>query len=156
MNLERLHKILANNPNQVIKWQLPNGLQVPHHYHVTEIGKVTKQFLDCGGTERTVETCVLQLWIANDVDHRLETQKLVNIIESAKFISAELQVEVEYESQLSNAENCVEYATIAIYSIDDVVNEDGLIFKLGSKHTNCLAPDKCGLNVLSCCNSGCC
>lgn len=32
-----------------IAFQLPNGDLVPTHFHVTEIGKVTKHFIDCGG-----------------------------------------------------------------------------------------------------------
>jgi hypothetical protein len=31
---------------------LPNGHQVPAHFHVTEVGQVTKHFIDCGGTVR--------------------------------------------------------------------------------------------------------
>jgi len=159
MNVEQLYQILAKNPNQTLRWQLPDGLQVPSHYHVTEIGKVTKRFLDCGGTERTVETCVLQLWVANDTDHRLQTQKLSKIIESARFISGDLPVEVEHESPLLTVvkENkCVDDTTVAIYPVVDVVVDDGLVVRLGTKHTNCLAPEKCGLNVLSCGSSGCC
>lgn len=160
MNVEQLYQILAKNPNQTLRWQLPDGLQVPSHYHVTEIGKVSKRFLDCGGTERTVETCVLQLWVANDTDHRLQTQKLAKIIESARFISGDLLVEVEHESPLITVvkENkCVDDTTVAIYPVVDViVDNDGLIVNLGTKHTNCLAPEKCGLNVLSCGESGCC
>ena len=32
-----------------IAFQLPNGELVPSHFHVTEVGKVTKHFIDCGG-----------------------------------------------------------------------------------------------------------
>ncbi|MGA8855051.1 MAG: DUF6428 family protein, partial [Christiangramia sp.] len=33
-----------------IAFQLPNGQLVPEHFHVTEVGKITKHFIDCGGT----------------------------------------------------------------------------------------------------------
>jgi hypothetical protein len=156
MNVEQLYQILVKNPNQTLRWQLPDGLQVPCHYHVTEVGKVSKRFLDCGGTERTVETCVLQLWVANDTDHRLQTQKLSKIIESAQFISGDLPVEVEHESPLLTVVKENKCTTLATYPVVDVVVDDGLIVKLGTKHANCLAPEKCGLNVLSCGSSGCC
>lgn len=29
-------------------FQLPNGSFVPNHFHVTEVGKVSKHFIDCG------------------------------------------------------------------------------------------------------------
>lgn len=50
---------------------LPNGQHVPSHFHVTEIGKIDKHFIDCGGTERHESVINFQLWNANDYDHRL-------------------------------------------------------------------------------------
>ncbi len=38
-----------------ITFQLPNGELVPNHFHVTEVGKITKNFIDCGGTLRREE-----------------------------------------------------------------------------------------------------
>lgn len=31
---------------------LPEGVQVPAHFHVTEVGMITRHFIDCGGKER--------------------------------------------------------------------------------------------------------
>ena len=31
-----------------LAFELPNGSLVPNHFHVTEVGKVTKHFIDCG------------------------------------------------------------------------------------------------------------
>ena len=57
-----------------IAFQLPNGELVPSHFHVTEVGKVTKHFIDCGGTVRQEEVINFQLWEANDYDHRLHPE----------------------------------------------------------------------------------
>jgi len=35
-----------------INFVLQNGTVVPKHFHVTEVGQVTKRFIDCGGTVR--------------------------------------------------------------------------------------------------------
>ncbi len=35
-----------------IVFQLPNGEFVPPHFHITEVGAVSRHFIDCGGTER--------------------------------------------------------------------------------------------------------
>jgi hypothetical protein len=51
---------------ETIAFQLPNGQLVPNHFHVTEIGKITKNFIDCGGTVRKEEVVNFQLWDAND------------------------------------------------------------------------------------------
>ncbi|WP_081212465.1 DUF6428 family protein [Salegentibacter sediminis] len=115
-----------------IAFQLPNGELVPNHFHVTEIGKVTKHFIDCGGSVRKEEVVNFQLWNANDYDHRLHSEKLMHIIElSQKTLGIEdLEIEVEYQGQ-----------TIEKFGLDF----DGTNFMLTTKHTDCLAKDKCGI-----------
>ena len=46
---------------ETIGFLLPNKNIVPNHFHVTEVGKVTKHFIDCGGTERNEEVISFQL-----------------------------------------------------------------------------------------------
>jgi hypothetical protein len=105
---------------------------VPEHFHVTEVGLITKHFIDCGGTERIEKVANFQLWNANDFDHRLKPQKLLNIIELSerKLGMGDLEVEVEYQSD-----------TIGKYGLDF----DGNRFILTSKVTACLASDACGI-----------
>jgi len=69
------------NTLEQIAFQLPSGKLVPEHFHVTEIGKITKHFIDCGGTIRNEEVVSFQLWNANDYNHRLHPEKLLKIIE---------------------------------------------------------------------------
>ena len=38
---------------ECIGFQLPNGNSVPKHFHVTEVGKVVKDYIDCGGNVRS-------------------------------------------------------------------------------------------------------
>jgi hypothetical protein len=116
-----------------IAFQLPNGDFVPEHFHVTEVGSVTKHFIDCGGTLRTEHYTSFQLWEANDFDHRLAPQKLKGIIElSEKLLSLDdlLPVMVEYQGD-----------TIGLY---DLSVESGY-FRLVNKKTACLAEDQCGI-----------
>jgi hypothetical protein len=115
-----------------VTFLLPNGTAVPKHFHVTEVGQVTKNFIDCGGKIRNERVVNFQLWEANDFDHRLAPQKLLNIIAlSEKALGIEdLEIEVEYQNE-----------TISKYDLDFNGNE----FILIAKHTNCLAQDKCGI-----------
>ena len=55
-----------------VNFSLPNGQMVPIHFHVTEVGIITKKFIDCGGTVREEKVVNFQLWNANDTDHRLK------------------------------------------------------------------------------------
>ncbi|MCP5556327.1 MAG: hypothetical protein H7A55_01120 [Verrucomicrobiaceae bacterium] len=121
---------------------LPDGGLVPSHFHVTEVGHVKKNFIDCGGTRRSIETCLLQTWVANDTDHRLVAGKLEQIFTIAGDVlpSQDLPVEVEYEDDLT-----AQFPVIAHEIIDGA-----LAFHLGWKHTDCLAKEKCLPD------SGCC
>ena len=75
--------------------QLPNGELVLNHFHVTEVGIVSKHFIDCGGTVRKEEKINFQLWEANDYDHRLHPEKLLQIIELSEKTLALPDVEIE-------------------------------------------------------------
>ncbi|MEM6517377.1 MAG: DUF6428 family protein [Bacteroidota bacterium] len=144
---------------EAVSFQLPNGEFVPKHFHVTEVGIIDKKFIDCGGKVREEKVINFQLWYADDHDHRLSAQKLLNIVElSERVLGIEnLSIEVEYQSD-----------TIGKYGL----SFDGRHFVLETKQTDCLARDKCGMptqkpkvevhelaiaNSPSCSpNSGCC
>lgn len=115
-----------------VNFKLPSGAYVPEHFHVTEIGLVTRHFIDCGGTERLEKVVNFQLWDANDYEHRLKPQKLLNIITLAeqKLGIGDLEIEVEYQSE-----------TIGKYGL----HFNGRDFQLVPKHTACLAQDACGI-----------
>src|SRR6056297_831953 len=120
------------NQLETIAFKLPDVTLVPHHFHVTEVSKITKHFIDCGGTVRNEEVVNFQLWNANDYDHRLHPEKLTKIIElSEKVLGMEdLEIEVEYQSE-----------TIGKFGLDF----DGQHFLLTTTQTDCLAKDQCGI-----------
>lgn len=143
---------------ETVNFELQDGTPVPEHFHITEVGVVTKHFIDCGGTVRNEKVANFQLWDANDVEHRLKSSKLLSIIGlSEKLLGMEdLEIEVEYQQ-----------STIGKYDIE----YNGTNFVLISKQTACLAQDQCGIpvekqkvnlaelsNEKSCCTpgGGCC
>lgn len=130
MTLEQIKKHLGTV--QTLTFELQNGTLVPEHFHVTEVGVVTKHYIDCGGTIRIEKVANFQLWDANDYDHRLKPGKLLNIIKlSEEKIGMEnLEIEVEYQSE-----------TIGKYDL----GFNGKNFILLSKKTACLASDSCGI-----------
>lgn len=115
-----------------IVFELPNGELIPKHFHITEIGKVTRHFIDCGGTERKEEVINFQLWNADDYEHRLSSNKLLEIINLAEntLNLSDLEIEVEYQAD-----------TIGKFGLDF----NGTNFLLTNKQTDCLAKDKCGI-----------
>jgi hypothetical protein len=129
MKLSEIKKIL--DTVQTVEFELENGSVVPEHFHVTEIGIVTKHFIDCGGTVRNEKVANFQLWDANDFDHRLKPAKLQKIIALSEKVLGldDFEIEVEYQTD-----------TIGKYEL----GFNGDRFILLSKKTACLAKDNCG------------
>ncbi len=129
MNLSAIKQILPTLEN--VLFELENGNKVPEHFHVTEVGMVTKNFIDCGGVIRSEKVVNFQLWNANDYDHRLKPTKLLNIIRLSeqKLGIEDLEIEVEYQAE-----------TIGKYGLKFKNNT----FILTNKQTDCLAKDNCG------------
>ncbi|PZF74858.1 DUF6428 family protein [Taibaiella soli] len=130
MKISELKSALKNL--SAIVFKLPDGTILPMHFHVTEVGLVTKHFIDCGGTERKETMANFQLWEAGDYDHRLAPQKFLHILNLSSPIlgSDDLEIEVEYQQN-----------TIGKFGLDF----NGCEFLLQSKQTACLAQDACGI-----------
>lgn len=130
MRLSAIKEILPHL-NEVV-FELEDGTLVPHHFHVTEVGQITKNFIDCGGVIRSENVVNFQLWNADDYDHRLKPVKLLNIIQLSeeKLGIEDAEIEVEYQS-----------TTIGKYDLAF----DGTKFILQNKTTACLAQDACGI-----------
>ena len=168
MTIQEFLSSLRGNAELPVVILLPHGSPIPAHFHITEVGHVTRRFIDCGGTRRVQESCLLQTWVHDDVEHRLHAGKLADIFKHAGDIlpHSELPVEVEHE-----------LGAVSQFTVDNTSVHGGkLVLQLGTKHTDCLArgvclPDACTPDAAkparpvtapaaqpSCCDpkSGCC
>ena len=150
MKTSELLNLLAAHRDHQLAMILPDGGRVPAHAHVTEVGRIDRHFIDCGGTVRRSSFCCLQVWVADDVDHRLTAGKLADIIGRAAAIEvSDLEVEIEYEDGFISQFPVVEAR----------LDGSALVLALGTKHTDCLAKELC-LPAESggecCAGSGCC
>lgn len=152
MNVQELKKVLIENKDFQLCIKLPDGDFVPCHFHVTEVGRVKNNFVDCGGVEREKESCLIQVWTAKDFEHRIVAGKLSKILQYAECVlkSDDLPVEIEFGQKQATQ-----------YKLTDIsICEKDLVFVLAGKQTDCLAPDKCGVALpqceVSCCGSSCC
>lgn len=109
-----------------------NGEFVPLHFHITEVGLITKNFIDCGGDVHTDKLANLQIWVANDVHHRLSPNSLLKIIELSNKVLGDEDLEIEVEFQTE---------TIGKYNIE----KQDKNFVLIPKQTDCLAKIKCNI-----------
>ncbi len=137
MTLSEFKTLLQNEGGKHFRLRLPGGAPVPVSFHVTEVGRVNKTFIDCGGVLRESSVCQLQVWVGEDVDHRIEAKKAAVILEKARsFLPDEtIPVEIEYEDKV-----------ISQYTIEGHESRaHSVVLHLAHKHTDCLARELCGL-----------
>ncbi|MEM7656693.1 MAG: DUF6428 family protein [Bacteroidota bacterium] len=130
MKLSTLKALLPKQDSLTIS--LPDGQAVPPHFHLTEMGLTTKHFVDCGGNIRQEQKVNLQLFLAEDYQHRLAPSSLLKIIEKTEHVLdlGDLEIEVEYQQ-----------GTISKFGL---AYQDGQ-FQLTNQSTACLANEACGL-----------
>ena len=136
MLLSELKKVLASGPERALQVRMSDGSTVPESFHVTEVGQVTRTFIDCGGKTHVTTACVLQAWLGSDAAHRLSSRKLAKIFSLAESVIPldAIPVEVEYERGLIS-----QFPVTGVTATEKVVT-----LELGTKHTDCLAKDRCG------------
>jgi len=138
MNITELKAQLRAHPELNVSIRRPDGSLIPAHYHLTEVGHVAKNFVDCGGKFRTSESCVLQTHFGSPRDdgHRLTAGRFAMILDLAKPIlpSEDLMVEIEYDA-----------GVISQSPLESIALSGGTVqLHLGARHTDCLAKEKCG------------
>ena len=135
MTVAALRAALAAAPELPLTVLWPDGDPIEAHFHVTEVGRVQKDFVDCGGTVRRAVSCLLQTWVGEDVAHRITAGKLLKAFDHAAPVlrGEDLPVELEYE-----ACNVVQFSVTAV-----VPEAERLVVQLAGKHTDCLAKELC-------------
>ena len=148
MTVSALKLVLAASPELPLTVLWPDGDPIEAHFHVTEVGRVQKDFVDCGGTVRRMVTCLLQTWVGDDVEHRITAGKLLKAFDHAEPVlaSEDLPVELEYE-----ACNVIQFTVTAVER-----EAERLVVRLGGKHTDCLAKDVCLPSSGRATGGGCC
>ena len=131
MKLSTFKKTLSEL--DTLKFQLPDGHFVPAHFHITEVGNLTRNYIDFGGIVRQENKLSIQLWVASDNNHRLKPDKVLDILKIAEkqFELSNIDVEVEYQQ-----------STIGRFKLAF----DGSVYQLINTHTTCLAQDNCGIS----------
>jgi hypothetical protein len=135
MKLSELKNSLSQHATAHVQFVLPDGTSVPAHAHVTEVARIDKRFIDCGGTLRNDSLCRLQTWFSDDTEHRLKAGKLAKILDKAKSVLGLDDLDVDIEHQAGYI------SQFPLKSIEVLPN--GIILHLTERHTACLAEDKC-------------
>lgn len=97
--MKELTTAIAQHPHTFPRFVLPDGDCIPAHAHVTEIGYVVKNFIDCGGVSGNERKVVLQTHVGKDTEHRLRSDRFSKILEVGSRVlpDEQLEVEVEYD-----------------------------------------------------------
>jgi hypothetical protein len=135
ISISELKAALADAPSLPLTVVWTDGEPIEPHFHVSEVGRVQKDFVDCGGTVRQIVSCLLQTWVGEDLDHRITAGKLLKAFDHAAPVlrGEDLPVELEYETC-----NVVQLVVASIKQ-----EADRFVIQLGSKHTDCLAKELC-------------
>jgi hypothetical protein len=149
MTLHELKLVVQQHPGTFPRFVLPDGEFIPAHAHVTEVGHVAKQFIDCGGVLGNSESILLQAHVGQDTEHRLTSDRFGKILRLGERVlpSDELDVEVEYDC-------CV----VAQYPITEAKRTgQHLDITLAGKRTQCLGAQRRKTEATdSCCASPSC
>ncbi len=154
MDFQTLRRTLDESKVEGLTFAIGRDRTLEPHFHVTEVGRVVKDFVDCGGVRRSVQTCVLQTLVAGDIDHRLTPNKLSKILSLSNNLDIDERSRVEVE---------VQGQTIETYTLDGAdARGNSLVLHLTAKHTACLDMQKCGIPAMpvldqtACGPTGCC
>jgi len=150
MTFHDLENALEANPELFPRFVLPDGEYIPAHAHVTEVGHVVRNFIDCGGLIGKEEKIVLQTHVGDDTDHRLRSDRFAKIMELGNRVipSADLDVDVEYD--------CCVVAQYPIAEARPGGEHLNLILRRG--RTQCRARERRDSETASCCatSTACC
>lgn len=128
-------KSLSENPQSRVEFYLPNGNQVPTHFHITDVGSVFRHFIDCGAQVRNESYVQMQLWLGTDIDHRLNCDTVLKILNHSGAVLEKLpdlqstDVIIEYKDVVPS-----QYPVARIEQTDQVVK-----IHLQASDTQCLA-----------------
>ncbi len=120
---------------ETVAFQLPNGQMVPPHFHITEVGTTTKHFIDCGGDIHEEKRANLQIWVADDYDHRLLPATFLKVIQLSEKVLQGQDLDIEVECQTTD--------TIGKFGLEFANGS----FQLMALHTDCLAKVQCNIPV---------
>ena len=147
ISLGDFRQALAASPQLGLRFRLPTGGLTPIHLHLTEVARVEKRYIDCGGTIRTDISARLQLWAADDTDHRVGCAKALQVLDRGAGLVGATDVPLEVEH---------DFPFLTVFPVVGSVVEGGdRIFLLAAKQADCLAPDVCIPNACKP-GSGCC
>jgi Family of unknown function (DUF6428) len=149
MVYEQLLTALEKSPGTSIKFVLPDASHIPAHAHVTEVGHVAKNYIDCGGVTGKIDSVLLQTHVGSDTDHRLMSERFAKILRLGDRLlpHGNLPIEVEY--------NCCVVSQYPVTAVKRSGDYTDII--LGKKRTQCLAQERAKKNAAnSCCASQSC
>ena len=144
MKLHDLVAALRKSSATFPRFVFPDGDYICAHAHISEVGHVVKNLIDCAGLTGREEKVLLQTHVGNDTDHRLKADRFAQILELGNRVlpHTNLDVEVEYDC-------CVvaQYPIIEIKPAGDHL--DGMLWR---NRTRCRAQERRkNQGALACC-----
>jgi len=148
MTVAEFRAALGSRAGLHLRFRLPTGSLSPVHAHLTEVSRVEKRFIDCGGTVRVQVSARLQVWSADDTDHRVGCAKALEVLGRGQSLLGSDQLPLEVE---------MDFPLLTVFPVlGSTVEDDTLVFLLGTTKADCLAPEFCLPPTACQPGTGCC
>ncbi len=152
MQLSKFISILETHPNKALSYDYDNEFKVLPFSHMTEIKNVSIESIDCGGSKNNWHETVVQLWsgVANDDGHRVDSTKLLSIIEKVMTLMP-LELDSELLIEYGDVEHVVAQYNVTLKQVTDST----ILFNLNGVLSQCKglsnANSCCSTNDAQCC-----
>ena len=149
LSYQEFISLLQKNSDLLLTFYLPDKQKISEHFHLTEVGFVQGNFVDCGGVGRIEKSVQLQLWLGKDKAHFINPEAFLKIL---KIVEQKNPDATSYY----NKKLLIEYdhGTVIRYEIGSYQIRNGYLeFFLTSQKTECRAMSRaaCGQKQSACC-----
>lgn len=147
MLTQEFTRLLENNPDHQLQFEVEEGRLVKPTYHITEIKNVSIDSVDCGGNPDAYNHTVVQLWVNPQEELRKPwtAKKALSIFQKVDAITpmdGHAEIFIEYGDHTMRTSN---------FSIENVTTTNGKIeVQLYTKPPVC-KPSLRSEGVASCC-----
>lgn len=145
MNVSEFIEFLGSRGASEVVFYLNNGTVFSPHFHISFISKVDKTGFTCEKIPYAEAFVEIQLWVADDVNHRISGDKFLSILSKLDLQAADLLKDLNIQLDLNG-----------VLSSFSLRQSEGLLV-LNPLKASCPVPELCVVdNVQEEVNSGAC
>ncbi|MFT4781553.1 MAG: hypothetical protein ACJAZK_000093 [Psychroserpens sp.] len=143
MKTLELFSILEQHQDKTLLFEYTSNKFIGANYHITEVKHIKVDSVDCGAQTDSWNETIIQLWESPLERNRTKYMSVLKALAILKTVgkmrSYDLASEIKFE--YSNAS----FHTAQLFVNEFKIEENKVIFQLGTKKTDCKAKELCGV-----------